>query len=190
MTSMVATALLTAGCATTPAAPTTGSASPIPVGTDQPDIVKGYLTSALDERPYTAEELTDPETRSIVEQCERAGNRGCRYNVSAKDRKRTFARDTDTHVIARFHMRQLAAGRPHTSACQFVDPSGSVVSLSRETVTLPRGWKRDSGLSYTCSFPLDSTLPTGTWAVHFLTNGESAAVLKFDLVGSAGERSV
>jgi len=44
-------------------------------------------------------------------------------------------------------------------------------------------------LTYTCSMDLDPTRLPGAWAVHFLANGENAAVLKFELVDGRDERT-
>lgn len=187
--SMVVTALLTAGCATTPSTGTSGGAVSIAAGPAQPGAVEGYLTSGFKELPYTAEELADSARRSIVEQCERAGGKGCREQPVPVDRRQAFARDADPGVYAQFLLRQLSAGQSYTSSCHFVDPAGSTVKMVRNSITVPLQIPSDFSMTFTCRMPLGGTKQLGKWAVHYAVNGETASTLRFEIL-AVGERSV
>jgi hypothetical protein len=171
------------GCATQPTPATTA-------GAGRPGVVEGYLTSALDAKPYTAKELADPVRRSVVEQCEQAGGLACREHLVPLNRRGTFVRGVDPGVIARFHMVRLPAGQPHTSTCHFVDPTGSVAEVMRDTVAIPASWPRDGVLSFTCTMRLDATRPPGMWAVQFITSEGAASELSFEVLGTEGERTI
>jgi tetratricopeptide (TPR) repeat protein len=149
------------------------------IGRPQPGLVEGMLTSALRSRPYTAVELTDPVTRSMVEQCERVGNERCRNQDSPEAPRSSFARGVDPRVIAFFRLARLTPGAIYDWSCRMLDPSGSVVAVLRDRVILPAGALPGTALTLQCSKELGSQVPVGNWAIDLTINGERASVLRF-----------
>ena len=180
-------ALLAAGCAV-------GRQPPAVAGTAgaKPGIVVGGMTSAVAYRPYTAEELAIPGTRSAVEQCERAGRQHCREQEVPRDRRRTFTKGVDPQAVALFRVGGLRPGMTLDGACRFTEPSGSGSATLRTATPLvvPPGLPPQATLDFTCAMDLKPVVPAGTWTVECVINGERALVLRFEVVEGSNSGTV
>ena len=173
-------ALLAAGCAAERQPPAVAGTAGA-----KPGIVVGGMTSALEHRPYTAEELAIPGTRSAVEQCERAGRQHCREQEVPRDRRRTFTKGVDPQAVALFQVGGLRPGMTVDGACRFTDPSGSTAATLHATSVpwvAPPDLPPRATLDFSCTMDLSPTVPAGNWTVECVINGERALVLRFEVV--------
>ena len=159
----------------------------------KPGIVVGGMTSAVEYRPLTVEELAIPGTRSAVEQCERAGRQHCREQEVPRDRRRTFTKGVDPKAVALFQVGGLRPGMTLDGACRFTDPSGSTAATLHATSApwiTPPDLPPQATLDFSCTMGLSSAVPAGDWTVECVINGERALVLRFEVVEASNSGAV
>lgn len=172
-------------CAALQACASTGAAPPNTVAL--PGLVGGVLTSAIEYRPLTADDLARPGVRAGVEHCEKIGEVHCREDKRPRDRRTSFTAGVDPSVVAMLGIARLTPGAVYGMECRLIDPAGAVVSASpRAEVTPPPAAGPDAAILQICEFSLPARGTTGRWNVELAIDGRPVYALPFELSAGPG----
>lgn len=150
-----------------------------------PQGVRIALTSSVETRPYTAEELAHPAMRQMMELCKTGGWGDCDTRTVPVDDRNEFDRTVDGGVNIFIELTGLQPDSIYRIELKVYNPNGDLtgrVSLSRST---PRIWQPLHAIQFLGHWaPVNqASWQLGRWRIEVFVNGRLEVERSFDVVG-------
>ena len=152
--------------------------------TPQPQGVTVILTSGIQTRPYTGEELAIPALQESIIYCEQQGWENCDSSESPVDNRSEFSRTEHSEVNTLVQLSGVKANQSYTVEWKLYNPNGDLFRRYTLQQSTPTHWHSSYTLDYWFNWePIDqASWQLGRWRIELFVNGVLEVERSYDVV--------